>query len=480
MNTPDFAWSPLTSYLVAGALFSVVTIAAPLARAAEFTPNESLVSEQGDLRDPEFSQSRAQFTWVDITGHLWVGNVDRTTGLFDPPDGKGQLIDPDSMTSDDIELLTNGPEWVTAAKTDHIVYTKFLPGKPHELQHARLAFAHQAEDGTWSHRFISPRRHYIVPYASSDRGDTAPRINYFDLHGNHYWRDLFDWTSETIVPQCPPSFFPMRFVQGARAVVFVAPVDGVSQVFRYWLDHQALEQLTFDDGDKGLHNAPWMLQSPEFGNEFVFFTIVDDRELRIYRQSASTKDWMIIRRVTAPQGGELSSAEPFTHNGRTYVFVQSSVLPSKFPSAIFLSNINAQRPLFRQLTPDTPLLIRHDPEVFITDHGPYIYFKRHFRAAGPNTGGIYRAHTGLLPPFLVVPDDRNPRDIANLWRKATVRALTNYARRFGIEWQQINSVIASHYFQGGIVLRLLQSFFPTELQQLKSQTTAVYENLFQK
>lgn len=388
--------------------------------AAEFTPNESLVSSQTDLIDPEYSQTRARVTWVDGVGNLWVAGVDRETGMLKPANGKGMLIDANAMSIHDLIIIGNGPEWISTEHTDQIVYTKFLPGQPHNRMTARLAIAVQDVDGRWRFRYMSDKVRN-GPYASGDPGDPAPRVSYVDPFGNHYWSEIHDPENETMVPWYPPSYRSMRFVRGARAAVFVAPVDGISQVFRYWLDTQVLEQLTFDDGNKDLNSVPWMWQAPEFGDEFVLATIVDDRELRIYRlldgAEPGPQPWSVIYRTNEPGYGVLSSPEPFTHNGKSYVFLSSAVPPNDFQSAIFLSNIDAAAPMFRQLTPDTELRARVDPEVFVTTSGAYIYFTRLDPAlAKPwqNPGnciacseGVYRTYTGLGP---VAPAQAHPRD----------------------------------------------------------------------
>ncbi len=199
----------------------------------------------------------------------------------------------------------------------------------------------------------------------------------------------------------------MRFVRGARASVFVAPVDGVSQVFRYWLDAGTPEQLTFDDGNKDLHSVPWMWRAPEFNDAFVFATVVEDRELRIYREpefGAAGQPWTFVYSAFSPDRAVLNSPEPFTHNGKSYVVVGATVPPYRYPAAIFLSNIDSSEPMFRQLTVDESVRLRSDPEVFVTNAGPYVYYNR-FNPDGatllcpdPCSEGVYRSYTGLPPP----------------------------------------------------------------------------------
>jgi hypothetical protein len=364
--------------------------------------NESLVTAQADLQDMEFSQSRGMITWVDQYGSLWVAGIDPATGLFVPANGKGTLVDADAMALVDMHTIGNGPEWITTATGDQLVYTKFLPGKPHTRAYARLAMAEEITSGVWSSRYLSATLPRNAPYASHDPGDPAPRISYVDPAGNHYWRNVYDAGSEVLVSGYAQSYRSMRFVAGARLAVFSSPVDGYAQVFRYDLDAGTFEQLTFDAVDKDLHSVPWMWRAPEFGGDYVFFTIVADTELRIYRQAADGT-WSQIQTIRAPQGGALNSPEPFTHNGRSYVVFAAALPPLSYPAAVYLASVDPATPAIRQLTPSMPVRMRRDPEVFVTNAGPYVYFNRLTRTTDPGSfcvpcsDGVFRSDTGLGP-----------------------------------------------------------------------------------
>ena len=104
-----FASRAAANRLAGGFISFLCVIAALTASAAGWAPNETRVSPTPDLVDFEFSQSRAQFCWNDEIGNLWVGNVDRATGNFVPADGKGILVDPDSMRFADAQKTKNGP-----------------------------------------------------------------------------------------------------------------------------------------------------------------------------------------------------------------------------------------------------------------------------------------------------------------------------------------------------------------------------------
>lgn len=388
-------------------LMLVFALSATFAATAQTIPDESPVSGQQDLVDPEFSRTRGEITWVDNQGALWTAGVDPATGLFVPADGKGTLIDPDAMATSELGIVGNGPEWVSTASGDQIVYTKFLAGMPRTRPNARLAWARPTRAG-WRRQYLLPRQSpRAAPFASSDRRDPAPRISYVDPAWNHYWRNLDDPASEHLVPHYPVSrsqyYYALRFVEGERAAAFPAVVDGVQQVFYLDLDSGVETQLTHDTGQKDLTSRAWIWHAPEFGGDKAMLTVADEVELRVYRQTQGQSGWTLVRSIRTPSDGIIDSPEYFTYGGSSYVFFGASVPPSVDPTVLYLANIDAATPMLRQLTPDLPLRIRNDPEVFITNDGPWIYFNR--QTIDPESGphclpcseGVFRSYTGLAP-----------------------------------------------------------------------------------
>ena len=365
---------------------------------------EVQVSSQVDLLDPEFSQGRGKLVWADSLGSLWLASVNRLTGMIVPADGKGTLVDPDAMTSSDLRITTNGPEWIATSLGDQIAYTKFLPGLVHNKLTARLGYAAQRVDGSWDSGFLDGSAR-LAPYASRDERDEAPRITYVDPSGNHYWRDLRSPGTEVLVPGYPPSMNSMRHVPGQRAVVYFAPdAGGHMQLFRSWPETGQTEQLTNDSGHDNTTNVPWMWKAPEYGGELLMAVLArSDSELRVYRWIDQAQPyWSVIRTVQAPDGGLFGSPEPFVHNGRSYLMLHGSVAATiTNPSRIYLANVDATNPWFSQLTPDEPARSRRDPEVFVTFSGPKIYFNRLTLSSNPYcltcNEGLFMTDTGLGP-----------------------------------------------------------------------------------
>lgn len=378
------------------------------AAAQVFTPNERLVSPQRDLVDAEYSATRSQFVWADSTGKLWIGGLDPVTGEFKPRNGKGVLVDADALTTADLAITFNGPEWVSTSTGDKIVYTKFVAGQPHTTANARLALAEPRADGTWGVRTLGPNASRIGPYASQDPADPQPRITYIDRQSRHYWRYLSSAASEEAIPGLPPSTKSVRFVGGRQAVVFSTPAAaGVSQVFTYDLQARLLQQVTYDDGQKDLQTVPWVWQAPELGHDLVLMTVVDESRLRLYRgrDVAGTLNWAVHHEVPMPPGTRIASPEPFVFNGRSYVLLTLNVGGNNYPSAVYVAGIDPARPLLRKVSDDSLPRARIDPEAVVVANGVYIYYNRFNPAVNPQqpfcadcSEGVFRAFTGLTAP----------------------------------------------------------------------------------
>lgn len=371
---------------------------------AAWTPNETQVSSQADLLDPEFSQALGMVVWIDETGHVWVAQVDRDTGAFIPADGKGVLVDPDAQTYGDAQKTYNGAEWVKTSDGDQIVYTKFVGY--HTGSNARVGWARQAPDGTWIAQYLDANAIRMAPYGSATPGDPAPRISTFDNRGNHFWRELWNPATEQAIPDFPASSQPVRHVVGARKVTYTLTVNGVDQAFVRDFDTGTVEQLT---SDAGMKREVWMWAAPEFGGELIFMSIVNDTQLRVYRKldvGGGVLQWTPIYSQTPSAGMAIYSPEPFTYNGKSYLFMAMQIAPYDFRSEIWIANIDSSAPIFRRVSDNTVLQSRTEPEVFITNRGPMIYYNS-FQPKDRRTPkpcikvncslGVFRADTGLGP-----------------------------------------------------------------------------------
>jgi hypothetical protein len=374
-----------------GLASAALALAGASVAAQTITPNETLASSQPDLIDYEFSQSRGALAWNDYFGKLWLATVDPATGLFVPFDGKGVILDPDSMSFQDAQKTKNGPEWVSMAGGDVVVTTKFA-GR-HTQGNARIGLSasltpgssctYISADGLWCSNFLGPDVTRMAPYGSKVDNDPAPRITYVDNRGNHFWRELLDPGTERPIVGMPADNYPVRHVicndpsnPATRGVVYpVEDSTGTPQVFYSNFDVNVPVQLTFDSGTK---YEVWMWCAPEFNNELLFYTLVDQVEVRVYRYlpdgDTDPQPWKAVLSYKSDKTRQIYSPEPFVYNGQSFIFMAQSVRPNNFRSEVWIASADPAHKLFQRITPTAPLVSRTDPEVFITDLGPLIYY----------------------------------------------------------------------------------------------------------
>jgi len=357
--------------------------------AQTWVPNETQASPQPDMIDPEFDWSTGRIAWNDCCGSLWVATVDPATGLIVPSSGKGVLVDPDSMNFQDAQKTKNGPAWAFAAGGSIILYQKYA-GR-HTEGNSRLGAAfpmsptrsctYVSADGNWCAGNLEPELTREAPYGSWIDNDPSPFMTYVDNRGNHYWRYVNDPNSEQPIADFPPSNYPIRLpmcpdptVPGIRSVIYPVVIDNVQQVVQRDLNTGVVTQLTFDAGTK-YEMYEWC--APEFNNELIFFTIVNNNELRVYRNlpdAHGNRTWTVIYDQFAPPRNQIFEPHPVIYNGRSYINMAMQVPPNIFRSQIWISNIDASAPIFKRITPTTPLMTRTDPKWLVTRRGLLIYY----------------------------------------------------------------------------------------------------------
>lgn len=366
--------------------------------------------------DFEFEPNGDRFTWVVIeTGDVWVGHVDPHTGDFLPPTGKGQLVDIDAV------MPGNSSEWVASHPENRIVYTKQSPGDI-----VRLAQATPDSDGiTWHPSFLEDGDRRINPSGVSEPVDSLSLILYLHLfpppwlggtvgpappggfefiHHSVAWREIDVPGSEMTVPDSLGAT-GARWVPGSAQLVFTREVADGRQAFLYDAVTHTTQQLTFDTG---LKQTVFMWEAPEFSGEKIFFCSVKlatQSQIRVYRFFDADQDgdseWTAIKTLNASAGTYFWSPEYFVHNGRSYIFWVASPVPDQpsfaYPSQIWMASADPADAFYKSLADPMESKFRLDPELYVTDEGPCIYYNRYIYGWPHYYEGVYRVNPGLGP-----------------------------------------------------------------------------------
>lgn len=369
-----------------------------------YEPVEVQVSPNRGLIDFEISQNRAKVVHTDPEGRLWLADIDRETGLFVPWHGRGALIATGTVSKANM-FAWNGPEWVGSSLGDIVNFSYYRNGAPAIAGNTRMAMAAPDRNGIWVAQPLQSTGARMMHVTSRKTGDSNPQIKYLDPELNHYWRNLYDPSSERRLDFLPKNNKAWRFASGWRALVYSANVAGGRQVFVYMPDQNRHTQLTFDEGQKDVgQTVPWVFRAPEFGDELVLVTVVGFNELRIYRrfEIAGVAQWNLIQSARLPEDRTMGSPEWFTYNGKSYVFFVAYTEGNEVPSEVWLAAIDPAQPLLRKVTPELPYRARNDPEVFITHNGPRIYYNRYDSSIDPDhplcadcSEGVYLVDPGI-------------------------------------------------------------------------------------
>ena len=356
--------------------------------------------------------SRLAFT--DAFYNLWVAHIDPLTGDFIPADGKGVLVD--TMAAFATEF-GNGPEWALSQLGSQLVYTRYslptVPPTPADPQTAELAVASQS-GGVWLPMALDQGGKKQSPLATQDADDPVPLLQYQDLAKvSTFWRVLDAPVTQTRVPVKGYNAGSRRWVSGTHKIILSARgqqdtlASGFKSVFLYDTDTGALTQITNEAAN---NQGAMMWRAPEYGGDFVFFTVRDGRQLVVYRQVGSGDgpgSWAVIGTVDMPAATPyVWSPEYFIHNGRSYIFFQMNPTNDSSdmtqPSRIGMVGILPENAGLVDLTPaNAPERVRMDPEYFITAQGPFIYYNRYKPQTDtrPFIGeGVWRVDTQLGPP----------------------------------------------------------------------------------
>jgi hypothetical protein len=407
-----------------GVLVGAALLGGRHAAAQPFVPEVQVGSR--DIIDYEFDWGRdglycqtcnygagnARLSYIDREHNLWVGYVDFATGNFLPSDGRALLVDVNATASSEIG---NGPEWMVSARGSELVYTRWTDGQPHGPQYMGLGYA-RPSNSSWVAGLVAGSGGRAMPVGSLDVADATPAMHYQNvaignLLANIYWRDVVSGSVESKLPfnNNNPGM-TRRWVPGTRDIIVTAPAlnpgDGqaYNQVFLYHTTTGVREQLTYDPVDK---IWAFMWRAPEYGDELVFFVLVGQTRIDVYRnlpRADGSQRWRVVSSITAPADTPyMSSPEPFVHNGKSWLFFSVTADPDlhKFSrSQIAITGIDPTKPSFRILTADDPARSRRDPEYFITANGPYIYYNRYLLPTDTSpqvSEGVFRVDTGLGP-----------------------------------------------------------------------------------
>jgi len=368
----------------------------------DWVPDDIVVSNpERTMLDPEFDPVSGYVAWQSgpsqdqRSGLLLVARIDGTGDFLDPLTdtplrlgGQGLELDSDLVS---IEVTRNGPEFALAAGGSRLLYTKLNVFAERSI--AQLIF-----DGAgWLPMPMERAQNRITPEGSKIIDDAYPRMAYFGANREQLAVRFIDLPfTERIANRVLNG---SNFMPDEAAMLATSEVgDGDRQVF-YW-DYLVNEitQITDDRAVKLRSPEPWV--APELSGETVFAVLVRrDGELfiRMYNRDAEQR-WIPYAEVRTPDPAKpyLRSPRPFVFEGVSYLLFRTQRVPGDdVGSDVWIVNADPDpsRRVYRRVN-EAGEARRADPEAFITETGPVVYYTE--LTAG-STKRTRRCRTGILP-----------------------------------------------------------------------------------
>lgn len=347
----------------------------------------------------------SRLAFIDNTYKLWVASVDPATGNFVPANGKGLQIDNRAAPA---ALYLNGPEWVLSALGSQIVYTRFQAGSPPSDATATLATATDQPGGGWTVNNLDNSLGKVNPMGSFWLADPQPYLHYQNTSTSYAFSRLENNSASerpiTVSGQGDASSF-RRSVDGtSKVIVSGMTASGYYQLFLYDAVTGVSEQIT---NEKANIKGASMWSAPEYGGDYVIAAVRNGAAIVIYHQVTNgdgSKTWTKVLKQMLPAATPyVWSPEYFVHNGKSYVFFQMNTSPNwsdyTQPNLLGMMGITTDNAKIKKLVPSgAPSRAREDPEYFITEQGPFIYYNRYkYDGTKVTSEGIWRVDTGLGP-----------------------------------------------------------------------------------
>jgi hypothetical protein len=295
-----------------------------------------------------------------------------------------------------------------------LVYARYPPGTQPVAANAGAAFATQVSGG-WTASFFpgaigatgsGGTINTVMPAATQCNSFPTAITEFIDLSSPQ----TVYWEPTTAAPGTAPTPTPIatyasaisggkpaiRWVPCTHQMVIIgaAPPDDSGSVYQqvYWYDTdtQVSQQLTFAPTE---HAGAYIFQAPEFNNAFVLYTVINDIEIDIYKQTGTGSNgaptFQLVNQIRSPDPAEpfIHGSEPFINCAPTcqsYIFMklQSTISNASninyAASGVAVTNINPAQPVFKILIQQlaTPTVQQNDLEYYITPNGPYLYYQR--------------------------------------------------------------------------------------------------------
>jgi len=373
-----------------------------------FIPDAPFVGEiNGSYIDPEFNATTSQVVFQDARNTVWIGDIDKETGLFRSASGRDYLMDTNINPVFDTaprKWSTNGPEWTKDARGHFVVYTKqdsaglmqqwmarLVDGRPEVKQ-----LTHQPMDcyGNMPSRFDDGRPPRIAFTYNWPIWEAEAAWSFADAPDSLYAVPYFDYRRMSMWSPVSPDFLFVHQPPGAT----------YGQIARSNAETGAMKILTNDAGKK---DDPGFFRAPEFGGDVCLLANVDNSALALYRDlGAPDGFWTRVATLRLPDdvpykyisSPEIIAAETGINGVSYFALLARERSDRDSPGGIWVMGLgtDSTRRLVRRID-DGALTatsaVRLEPEPFVGTREVYVYYNFYSPSMGQH--GLRRAATGI-------------------------------------------------------------------------------------
>lgn len=323
--------------------------------------------------DPEILPGGNLITYQS-QGDIYLARLDAETGLFVTPNGDDLLVDRGGARL--LETF-NGPEFGIDANGWALYYAKPHDGDV-QVWRATVSAGGQVEAMP-----ITSGARYQTQLVSRNPAASSTQLAAIQgtwESGTAVWFDTDDPADVSVITPIENGVNPVRWVNNSSVMTFSersGPDRG--QIVLLDTATNTRQTITADAGDK---TDPYGWYAPEFGGEMLVLAIVDNSAVAIYRDTGGPA-WERIVTLMPPAESNydfVSSAEPFTVDGRSYmslVIKSANSNRQRFNDSevwIFGLNADAGARYAERCDSGEAGVARSDPEVFIGSGNVFVYY----------------------------------------------------------------------------------------------------------
>jgi hypothetical protein len=376
-------------------LIVLLALSCPLCAVAQFQIQDIRIgSTTASYIDFEFFQKGNRMVFQDENNNAYVAQMDSLTGNLVTATGKDFLVDSNLVP---FTSSLNGPEWGLRQGGADVYYTSQTATK--SIGKATFnGLRYQVQNLSQT---LTGNRFGTL--CSKNESDTQSSLIYakgnnlfnFDL----YYSPASNPVVDSLIPNGRLGSSGPRFIDGDRALLTNALVNGYTQIFRYDLASGGLRQLTFDPTNK---IDAFIFTAPDFGGSRMLFCTVNDSLIRLYREVSGvfTRQYDIDLPDTSYHF--YFSAEPFIFQNQSFLFLCGAARKftpgsptSSLPADVWLIGLEPTRAFYRKVS-DSRVALRLDPEVYITPTEAYIYYYEYNQNNNIYPVALHKCSTGLV------------------------------------------------------------------------------------